>query len=155
LLSRFGNDKGKTNVNTGKVWSLQSADEVHVAPLASVKTPFVPTVTDSDHTTTVHKIRGKVSVADPIQMKEFKGDASTVPRDTVFTPKISTTEIYSDATSPTAHFESAVPPIVDRNSHAAPSYETNFQSKVFGGQDTLASTKKHPTGVKTARSPSR
>lgn len=60
--------------------------------------------------------------------------------DPIFAPKISSTDLYSTSTSPTAHFESVIPNATQENV----SFETLQQGKVFGGQDTSTSDRKQP-----------
>ncbi|CAF3502685.1 unnamed protein product [Rotaria sp. Silwood1] len=156
-----------TLTGSGKVWSVQNAGSVHVAPLGAAATTFVPRSTEGGqtvHETTVHTKQGELNIADPLrthvlqpevtpaQLAEaaaasaFEPFAPNTPltssstTDTVFAPKISSTELYSNASSPTAQFTSSIPPVTPDTTI----YETTNQSKVFGGQDTSASTKKHP-----------
>ena len=146
--------------------SMQSADSIHVAPLAgAASTQFVPSSNGSSgHETTVHSTKGKVNIADPFTTHKLQPQVSTAQLaeaaaasafepfapdtplaaspvvDATFAPKISSNETYSSTTSPTAHFDSATPV-----PHGEPKrYETASRSQVFGGQDTTAATKKHP-----------
>jgi hypothetical protein len=117
------------------------------------------------HQTTVHTTQGQVNFADPFKTQAlqpemspgklaetaaasaFEPFASNTPLassastpDTMFAPKISSTDVYSSTSSPTSHFQNTVPPM----SPETKTYEKSQQSTVFGGQDTSASSKKHP-----------
>ncbi|CAF1176705.1 unnamed protein product [Rotaria sordida] len=151
----------------GKVWSVQNSGSVHVAPLGAATTTFVPTSTEGGktiHETTVHKKQGELNIADPLRTHILQPESTsaelaeaaaasafepfapntplTTPSttDTVFAPKISSTDVHSSTSSPTAQFESSIPPINPDQTV----YETTKKSKVFGGQDTSASSKTHP-----------
>jgi hypothetical protein len=147
----------------GKVWSVQNPGSVHVAPLAAATTTFVPTSSDDAktiHETTVYTTQGQLNFADPSKTHILKPEATpaqlaeaaaasafepfspaTSPTDTVFAPKISSTDIYSSASSPTGQYENATPSTI----HGSTDYESTYQSEVFGGTDTSASDKQHPT----------
>jgi hypothetical protein len=157
-----------TLTGSGNVWSVQNPGSVHIASSRRVAETFVPpsTVDESKiNETTVHSItHGHVNIADPFTTHTLQSEATparlaeaaaasafetfapdtplTTPTitDTVFSPKISSTDTYSEASSPTGQYEhsSASP------THDTTIYETTSQSKVFGGQDTSASSKKHP-----------
>ena len=71
--------------------------------------------------------------------------SSTPASDATFAPKISSVDTYSNASSPTAHFDT----VVKGQTHTAAvqdalQYETSARGKVYGGQDTSAESKKHP-----------
>jgi len=138
----------------GQVWSAQNLGSIHVAPLGTVgATTFVSTPHGDDktiHETTVHTTQGELSFADPSRTHTLRPEstpgqfaeaaaASPSTTDTVFAPKISSNEVHSSASSPTAQFENVASLNPDTTK-----YETTTKSKVFGGQDTTASTKKHP-----------
>lgn len=153
---------------SGKVWSLQDADSIHVSPLAGAASDqFVSSASpngQSGHQTTVHSTQGKVNIADPFTTHKLQPQVSTAQlaeaaaasafepfapdtpiaasptADATFAPKISSNETYSSTTSPTAHFDSATP----MPQGEPKQYETASRSKVYGGQDTTAATKKHP-----------
>ncbi|CAF0921471.1 unnamed protein product [Adineta steineri] len=166
-------DTINTGVNTfkksgGKVWSATNPDSVHVAKLNRVNsTQFVPK-TDKNggkpHETTVYTTQGELNIADPstthklqpevtpAQLAEaaaasaFETDApakSAPTPEAVFAPKISSSEVYSSPSSPTANFEGAKPSSTQSESVK---YEASNRPRVFGGQDTSAATKKHPKG---------
>lgn len=145
----------------GKVWSAQNPDEIHIAPLGRVQaTTFTASTNDQNpavRETTVYTTQGKLNIADPFTTHTLKADATsqqlaeaeaasafntatsptTPAAETVFAPKISSTEKYSTA----ADFNS---PVSESASHDTVKYETAAKGKVFGGQDTTADTKKHP-----------
>lgn len=146
--------------------SVQNPGSVHIAPLGAATTTFIPTQHGDGktiHETTVHTTQGELNIADPFKTHTLQPEATTeklaeaaaasafetfAPNtpltsppatDTVFAPKISATEVYSAASSPTAQFENVTPSLTTD----ATTYETTMKSKVFGGHDTIASTKKH------------
>ncbi|UJR14771.1 hypothetical protein I4U23_001759 [Adineta vaga] len=150
-----------TLTGSGKVWS------VHSASLGASKTTFVSTLHGNGqnaHETTVHTFQGELNFADPFlthtlqpeitsarlaeaeaasAFETFAPDTPLVTstaHDTVFAPKISSTDLYSTALSPTGQFENATAP----SSTDPTKYETSMKSEIFGGQDTLAASKKHP-----------
>ena len=141
--------------------SAQNPDEIHIAPLGRVQaTTFTASTNDQNpavRETTVYTTQGKLNIADPFTTHTLKADATsqqlaeaeaasafntatsptTPAAETVFAPKISSTEKYSTA----ADFNS---PVSESASHDTVKYETAAKGKVFGGQDTTADTKKHP-----------
>lgn len=149
--------------------SVQNPGSVHVAPLGAAATTFVPTAQvdgQTTHETTVHTTQGELNIADPFKTHVLQPEVTPAqlaeaaaasafepfapdtplttpspPVDTVFAPKISSTELYSAASSPTAHYENVTPSSTTTDTTQ---YETATKSTVFGGQDTSASTKKHP-----------
>jgi hypothetical protein len=136
--------------------------------LAVAATIFVPSLAadgKTKHETTVHTTQGELNFADPLTTHTFKGEptpgqlaeaaaasafgtfTSDTPltasstTDTIFAPKISSTDVYSTASSPTGQYENAA----SSSTQDTTQYESTIQSKVFGGQDTSSSsTKKHP-----------
>ncbi|CAF0818358.1 unnamed protein product [Adineta ricciae] len=157
-----------TLTSGGKVWSVQNPGSVHIAPLGATATTFVPAAKvdgQTIHETTVHTTQGELNIADPFKTHVLQPEATpaqlaeaaavsafepfapdtplttTSPADTVFAPKISSTELYSATSSPTAHYEKATP---SSSTTDTTKYEAATKSTVFGGLDTLASTKKHP-----------
>lgn len=148
--------------------STQSPSNLHIAPLnearSAASAPF-----DNDkqaaHETTVYSTKGKLNIADPFkthplqpepspaQLAEaaaasaFQPFAPDTPLDSapanepVFAPKISSKDIHSTATSPTAHFEATVSASTTQE---PVKYEMASKPKVFGGQDTSADARKHP-----------
>jgi hypothetical protein len=154
----------------GKFWSVQNSGSVHVTSLgAADSTTFVASSSkdhNAIHETTVHTVhttQGELNIADPFTTHISHGEptpaelagaaaasafetfAPNTPlttsstTDTLFAPKISSAEVYSTASSPTGQFENFVSSAQDTTK-----YESTNQSKIFGGQDTLASSKKHP-----------
>jgi hypothetical protein len=94
--------------------------------MATVPKPFVPTQTadgNTIHEIKVHTTQGELSFADPINTHILQPEAAaasafdTYPpntpmaasshADTVFGPKISSTDLYSAALSPTSQYENA------------------------------------------------
>ncbi|CAF3037651.1 unnamed protein product [Rotaria sp. Silwood2] len=146
---------------SGKVWSVQNASSVRIAPSDAATTTFVPTSTKGGptvHETIVHTKQGELNIADSLRTHVLQSETTTaqlaeaaatsafepntpLTTDTVFAPKISSTDLYSSASSPTAQFQSSIPSITPDTTV----YETTNKSKIFGGQDTSASTKTHPT----------
>lgn len=142
--------------------SVQNPGSVHVAPLAKVTTTEINL--NTDHQTTVHTTQGQPNLPDPFKVQHlqpevtpgqlaeaaaasaFEPFAPDTPlntssnNDPIFAPKISSTDLYSTSTSPTAHFESVIPNATQENV----SFETLQQGKVFGGQDTSTTDRKHP-----------
>jgi len=138
--------------------------------LAVDATIFVPSSAadgKTKHETTVHTTQGELNFADPLTTHTFKGEptpgqlaeaaaasafetfTSDTPltasstTDTIFAPKISSTDVYSTASSPTGQYENAASSSTQDTTKYE--YESTIQSKVFGGQDTSSSsTKKHP-----------
>jgi len=156
----------QTNVKGAKVWSPQNLDDVHVAPLGRVKaTTFVPKSTEGGpaaHETTVYTTQGELNIADPFKTHTLQHESTPVElaeaaavsafdtfapddpltsstNETVFSPKISSAEVYSTTSSPTSEFDSGVP---TSSHHDTSKYETSHKSKIFGGQDTSADSKK-------------
>ncbi|CAF0922246.1 unnamed protein product [Adineta ricciae] len=155
-----------TAVGGGKVWSNQSPDRVHVADKGTTFVPKnkndVPHIQDK----TVYATQGEVNITDSFQIHQLQSDitsaklaeaeaasafetfepgtplSSTSPSvvESNFTPKISSAEVYSTISSPTAQFESTGSPAP----HESSKYETATKGKVFGGQDTSADSMKHP-----------
>jgi hypothetical protein len=152
-----------------KVWSAQNPGSVHVASLDQAQsTKFVPKSTAGGataHETTVYTAKGKLNIADPFKTHKLQAEPTsaqlaeaaaasafetfapdTPPKsasttEVVFAPKISSKNIYSETSSPTAHFDTAVP----TSSQPEPiKYETARRPIVFGGQDTSSDTKKTP-----------
>jgi len=157
-----------TQTGSGKVWSAQNPGGVHVAPLGRVSaTTFVPKATEegqAPHETTVYSAQGGINIADPFKthtlqpeatpaklaeaaaasaFQPFTPDTSSAPvtGEAVFAPKISSSDVYSSTSSPTAHFDSVVPSQPQQDTKK---YEATNKPKVFGGQDTTAETKKKP-----------
>lgn len=117
------------------------------------------------HETTVYSTKGALNIADPFkthplqpeptpgQLAEaaaasaFQPFAPDTPLDSapinepVFAPKISSTDIHSTTSSPTAHFEATVS---TPTAQEPVKYEMANKPKVFGGQDTSADARKHP-----------
>ncbi|CAF0812536.1 unnamed protein product [Adineta steineri] len=148
----------------GHVWSVQNPNLVHIAPLGATSTQFASAPLDGKtaHETLVHATQGELNIADPFTTHTLHGEAtpgqlaeaaaasafetfapdtpmtSAPTSDTVFAPKISSTDVYSSASSPTGQFENAV-----SSSTSHHDYETSTQSHIYGGQDTSASTKTH------------
>lgn len=164
-------DSSDSPISTGgKVWSVQHPDDVHIAPLGRVQaTTFTASAEPSSaavRETTVYTTQGELNIADPFTTHTLKPDATpqqaaeaaaasafetfaspvAPPAETVFAPKISSTEVYSTTMSPTANFDSPVstPAASESTSQNTIKYETAPKGKVFGGQDTTAYTKKHP-----------
>lgn len=137
-------------------------------------TTFVPKSNESvqgDHKTTVYTTQGELNFADPFKTQSLKAETAATtpaelagaaaasafeafPPDTtekaspkaepVFSPKISSKNIYSKTTSPTANFETSAPPSSSSTQQEPVKYEIAAKGKVFGGQDTTAETKKRP-----------
>ncbi|CAM4801010.1 unnamed protein product [Rotaria magnacalcarata] len=152
------------------VWSSQSPHIRHISPLThdnsitSVSTPLKHNKNLSE--TEVFTAPGEWSTANPLKnthssqskitslklaeaaaTSALKQYAPSTPltlatTETVFTPKISSTETYSKSYSLSAEFDSSI-----SLSSAAKKikYETKNQSEVFGGQDTSAEIKIRPT----------
>lgn len=158
--------------SSGKVWSTQNPDGVHIAPLGRDKsTTFVPKSGENvlqNHETTVYSTHGELNIADPFKthtlqpevtlaklaeaaaasaFETFAPDTPSTPApgtEAVFAPKISSSDVYSNTSSPTAHFEATVSSSSSSSSKGPLKYEIAAKGKVFGGQDTSADTKKHP-----------
>lgn len=155
-----------TLTDDGKVWSVQNPGSVHVAPLGTIaKTTVPPASVDGKliHDTTVYTTQGELNLADPFTSHVLQGEptpgqlaeaaaasafetfapdtplATPSATDTVFAPKISSTDVYSTTTSPTGQFENGTA----STTHDTTQYETSNKSKIFGGQDTSASSKTH------------
>ncbi|CAF0879799.1 unnamed protein product [Adineta ricciae] len=153
-----------TAVGGGKVWSNQSPSRVHVA---NKGTTFVPkTNNDVQHIQdkTVYTTQGEVNITDPFQTHKLQSDITSAKLaeaeaasafetfepgtplssasvvESNFMPKVSSAEVYSTISSPTAQFQSNGPP----TPHESVKYETAVKGKVFGGQDTSADSMKHP-----------
>jgi hypothetical protein len=142
---------------------------VHIAPLGQVQsTTFVPKATEggpASHETTVYTAKGKLNIADPFKTHKLEAEPtsgqlaeaaaasafetfapdepskSASAKEPVFAPKISSKNVYSATSSPTAHFDTAVPKPSQQESVK---YETARRPIVFGGQDTSSETKKQP-----------
>jgi hypothetical protein len=161
-----------TTLNDGaKVWSPKNPDGVHVAPLAETKSAqFVSKSTEgakAAHEATVYSTKGGLNIADPFKTRTLKPDASpgksaeaaaasafepfapstskasSPTAEGTFAPKISSTDVYSTTSSPTAHFDTATS---KSSQQETVKYEKAQKSKVFGGQDTSADSKKRPKG---------
>lgn len=151
----------------GKVWSVQNPDSVHIAPLGAATATFVSTPHGDGirmHETTVHTAQGELNFGNPFTTHTLQPEATPgqlaeaaaasafetfapdtpletpIATDTVFAPKISSTDLYSTASSPTGQFENAT----GASTIDSIKYETSTKSQVFGGQDTSAGSKKHP-----------
>ena len=106
--------------------SVQNPGSVHVAPLSAARTTYVPTSSEDKipiHQTTVHTEQGQSSttasqpqptpgeLAEAAAASAFEpfepGTPLTTPgtSDTVFAPKIASTDIHSSTSSPTAHYQ--------------------------------------------------
>jgi len=137
--------------------SNQSPGAVHVAPLATASITFVPKPHGDGtiaHETIVHATKGQLNVADPLTTHILHAEPtpgelaqaaatsafdtfapdSPLTSDSVFSPKVYTTDH-----SPTSQFDT----VASSSIHDTRKYERSNQSKVFGGQDTLAKTKTH------------
>jgi hypothetical protein len=143
--------------------SNQDSHSIHVAPLnRSVSPQSTAKAFENSvklHEPTVHSARGhvkaggsmKIEAAPPVVTPAQSAEAAaasafeplspnTPMPDVIFAPKISSVDTYSSASSPTAHFDSPVPGTPQETKM----YETSARGKVFGGQDTSASSKKRP-----------
>ena len=145
--------------------SNQSPDQVHIADKEAT---FIPkTSNDVQHIPdkTVYTTQGELNIADPFQTHQLQSDITSAKLaeaeaasafetfepgtplssksasivESNFTPKISSAEVYSTISSPTAQFESTGPSAP----HESSKYETAAKGKVFGGQDTSADSMKH------------
>jgi hypothetical protein len=156
--------------------SVQNPDAVHIAPLGAATTIAIPKPSADDksmHQTTVHTTQGELNFVDPFKTQILQPEATPAklaeaaaasafelfpphtplttppPTDTVFAPKISSTDLYSEALSPTGQYQNMTPAAVTDTTK----YERETDSQVFGGHDTSAGSKKHPQGDVYGRNP--
>ena len=150
--------------------STQNPADLHIAPLNEAHSAVSgAAINDNKHATherTVYSTGGTVNIADPFKthplqpqttpgqlaeaaaasaFEPFAPDtpsASTPIAEPVFAPKISSKDVHSPISSPTAHFEVTVP--TSSSSQEPVKYEMSNKPKVFGGQDTSADARKHP-----------
>jgi hypothetical protein len=138
-----------------------------MASLGNAATTFVSTShgdSKISHETTVHTTQGReYNIANPYTTHALQAEGTPAElaeaaaasafepftpgtplttvstTDTVFAPKISSTDVYSTASSPTGQYENMISPSATDTTK----YETSTESKVFGSQDTSASSKRH------------
>jgi len=162
----FDTNASAAAIGDGKVWSAQNLGSVHVAPLGRVAaTTFTPTPTENDqkvHEATVYTTQGEVNVANPFKTRPLQPEvtpgqlaeaaaasafepfapdtplASTPAAEAVFAPKISSSDVYSTASSPTAHFDTVVPP----TNQEAVKYETAKKIESIRGTRYISINKK-------------
>ncbi len=132
--------------------STQNPGSVHIAPLGGATTTFVPTSTGDGktvHEPTVHITQGQLNLADPLkthilQPEQTSGQIAEAaaasafeffPPDTpltspsttytIFTPNISSTDLYSSASAPSAQFKYGLSSNQDTKSTKTDSSSTN------------------------------